>query len=102
MSRETINAKRMAEALDKMGKIDFALTVGGYANSVGESGDGFDYIVSKPWKYLDEIALWLIDQDDVNAIEAYGLMPIQTCQECYSFTDPYEGEIDHDSDCSKR
>lgn len=101
MSRETINAQRIAEALEKMGKIEFALVVGGYAHSVGEYGDGFEYIVSKPWKYLDEIAEWLLEEDQESAVESYNLMVRETCQECYSMTDKYEGEIEHSSDCSQ-
>lgn len=98
MSQQTINAKRMEEAIAELNHIDFALIVGGFALSVDT--DSFEHIVSKPWKWLDEIAEWVLDTDEELA-KRFDLMPIETCQECFSMTDKFDGEIDHDSDCSK-
>lgn len=102
MSRQTINAQRMYEAIGKMDAIDFALVVGKFAFDL----ERYDYanaesIISKWWNWTNEIAESLLDDNQESAVENYNLMVIETCQECFSDTDKFDGEIDHDSDCSK-
>ena len=93
----------MYHAIAEMNALDFALVVGKFAFDL-ERYDHADAesIITKWWNWTDEIAQSLLDDDEAKAIEVYNLMPTETCPECYSDTDKYDGEIDHDSDCSKR
>ena len=103
MSRETINARRMHHAIAEMDSINFATVVGKFAFDL-EHYDHADAesIISKWWNWTDEIAQSLLDTNEASAIYRYKLMPIETCQECYSMTDKYDGEIEHNEDCSKQ
>ena len=102
MSRETINAKIMYEAISKMDATDFALVVGKFAFDLQyyDHADA-ESIITGWWKWTDEIAQSLLDANEASAVYTYKLMPIETCQECYTDTDKYEGVIEHDSDCSR-
>jgi len=103
MSRETINARRMYHAIAEMDSIDFAKVVGKFAFDL-EHYDHADAesIISKWWNWTNEIAESLLDNNEASAVYRYKLMPIETCQECYSMTDKYEGVIEHDEECSKQ
>lgn len=101
MSRKTINAQRMEDAIGEMSVTEFALVVGKFAFDLERYSDGdAESIISKWWHWTDEIAEALLDEDQKSAVENYNLMPTETCQECYSMTDKFDGEIEHDLDCS--
>lgn len=102
MSRETINARRMYEAISEMDAINFATLVGKFAFDL-ERYDHADAesIISKWWNWTNEIAESLLDANEASAVYKYKLMPIETCQECLQDTDKYEGVIEHAYDCSK-
>ena len=102
MSRKTINAQRMEDAISGMNEVDFAIVVGKFAFDLQhyDHADA-ESIISKWWNWTDEIAQSLLDANEASAVYKYKLMPIETCQECYIDTDKYEGVIEHDSDCSK-
>lgn len=103
MSRETINARLMKNAIAEMDSVDFATLVGRFAFDLEhyEHADA-ESIISKWWNWTDEIAQSLLDTNEASAVYRYKLIPTETCQECYSMTDKYEGVIEHNEDCSKR
>ena len=102
MSRETVNAKLMYEAIAKMNAIEFATVVGKFAFDLEhyEHADA-ESIISKWWNWTDDIAQSLLDTNEASAVYRYKLIPTETCQECYTDTDKYEGVIEHAYDCSK-
>ena len=90
------NAQIVEFAIQNYGVVDYALIVGGYANA---SGNDYEYIVAKPWKWLDEIAQWLLESNAEYAKEL-GLVADVSCNECHA--DGRDGyEIEHDSSCIK-
>lgn len=103
MSRETINARLMKNAIAEMDSVDFAIVVGKFAFDLQhyDRADA-ESIISKWWNWTDEIAESLLNDNEASAVYRFKLIPTETCQECYSMTDKYEGVIEHDEDCSKR
>lgn len=102
MSRETINARLMYQAISEMDAINFATLVGKFAYDLEhyEHADA-ESIISKWWNWTDEIAQSLLDTNEASAVYRFKLIPTETCQECFVDTDKYEGVIEHAYDCSK-
>lgn len=102
MSRKTLNARLMENAISEMNEVDFAIVVGKFAFDLEhyEHADA-ESIISKWWNWTDEIAQSLLDTNEASAVYRYKLIPTETCPECFMDTDKYEGVIEHDSDCSK-
>lgn len=93
----------MYAAIATMDAIDFAIVVGGFAFDLKHREDAdAESIITKWWHWTDEIAESLLYDNEAEAVERYNLMLTETCPECYVDTDKYDGEIDHDSDCSKQ
>lgn len=93
----------MYEAIVKMGAIDFAIVVGKFAFDFERYSYGdAESIITRWWHWTDEIAEFWLDLDQEKAVRDYNLMVRETCPECYTDTDKWEGVIEHDSDCSKR
>ena len=103
MSRETINARLMYQAISEMDAINFATLVGKFAFDLqhNEYADA-ESIISKWWNWTDEIAESLLNDNEASAVYRFKLIPTETCQECFVDTDKYEGVIEHDEECSKR
>lgn len=101
MSRRTINGERIHQAISEMDAINFATLVGKFAYDLEhyEHADA-ESIISKWWNWTDEIAQSLLDANEASAVYRFKLIPTETCSECYSDTDKYEGVIEHDSECS--
>ena len=93
----------MKNAIAEMDSVGFAIVVGKFAFDL-EHYDRADAesIISKWWNWTDEIAESLLNANEASAVYRYKLVPTETCQECYSMTDKYEGVIEHDEDCSKK
>jgi hypothetical protein len=91
----------MENAISEMNEVDFAIVVGKFAFDLEhyEHADA-ESIISKWWNWTDEIAQSLLDANEASAVYRFKLIPTETCPECYSDTDKYEGVIEHDSECN--
>jgi hypothetical protein len=90
------NAQIVEFAIQNYNVVQYARVVGGYANA---SGNDYEYVIEKPWKWLDEIAQWLLETNAEYAKDL-GLLADVTCDECYGVGDN-GNELEHDSSCTK-
>jgi len=92
------NGQKVYDLLKDWDAISFACTMAEFAHSPF-SNDDCSYTISKWYKFCDEVAEWLLYEDEAHA-NSLGIFTPSECAECLG-KGWFENPIEHNSYCTQ-